>query len=250
MIAFLQGKVEEVQEKMAEIKAKDRQLHDQQAQLRAKDDMMVSLKQEQAAELQRIQARCADEQTEVKALTAKIREMTQLSAETQAQLSVQTEEYREAKAHIEKFKAQAGDLTADIGRLTSENINSQAEISSLKERLGDMARRNDELQYTETALEGAKTALVDKCAEFDQFKQHAHLQIKGLEEELRKAAEVTESLDRLRMDEKRIHEAIVLDLTEKLNFACTAKRSLERYVHYVKTTYRDVFHRPIAVPII
>ena len=80
--------------------------------------------------------------------------------------------------------------------------------------------------------------------------QHAHLQIKGLEEELRKAAEVTESLDRLRMDEKRIHEAIVLDLTEKLNFACTAKRSLERYVHYVKTTYRDVFHRPIAVPII
>ena len=51
-------------------------------------------------------------------------------------------------------------------------------------------------------------------------------------------------------DEKRVHAGIVMDLTEKLNYACSAKRNLERYIHYVKTTYSDMFHRPLQVPII
>ena len=105
---------------------------------------------------------------------------TQLSAQTEAQLVVMTEDAGTAKTGTQHLQSQITNLTSDVGRLSSELVHKEAEIAALKDQLRGFAQRGDDLERTEAAAELAKSTLVEKCAEFDRFKEHAQLQIKVL----------------------------------------------------------------------
>lgn len=68
--------------------------------------------------------------------------------------------------------------------------------------------------------------------------------MRTLEDELRRAVEAAEHAERLRKDVERRAESETLSLKEKLDYANTARRSLENYVNYVKSTYNSVFEEP------
>ena len=56
--------------------------------------------------------------------------------------------------------------------------------------------------------------------------------------------EASEHAEHLRKEVERNKESEVHSLREKLDYANTAKRSLENYVNYVKSTYNSVFEEP------
>lgn len=81
----------------------------------------------------------------------------------------------------------------------------------------------------------------------DEARRRAEDRVLQLEGDLRRAVEAAENVEKVRREEERRAQAELSSLREKLDYANTAKRSLENYVSYIKSTYNSVFEDPRLV---
>jgi len=158
-----------------------------------------------------------------------------------SQLSAKVKELTEASAQMETMKSKMEEASA-------AQASNNDEIEGLKMQLKDAAETAAQKDVLLQSLEAntilLKTEIEEQQISAVRVEERARDQINRLEVELHKAAEMTESIECLRREEKRTAETRIWDLKEQLDYSNTSRRSLQNYVGYVKDAYRDVFERP------
>ena len=205
------------EEKFAAVVAEEAE-HDQQA---------AEEKEALESEVAEMSDQLKERDTEVAHLTgtlgAKVKELTQATTqinEMKTKLEAATKELEAKKEAIEELNGQVAEM---------EHTAAQKDILllSLEQNSSLLKGEIEEMKISEVRME-------DRARE----------QITRLEVEMHKAAEMTESIECLRREDKRVAEQRLWDMKEQLEYSNTSRRSLQNYVGYVKDAYRDVFERP------
>ena len=174
-----------------------------------------------AAEVQARFDQCEGQAKEAHQTILRMTEEATATAEKLRQAQVSVDDHRR---HLDASRAKAAELEGAVARL-------QGELETSRRRGAEAEGR----------VEAAEQAMAEHKRLSTEVEMRARTQIEDLENELRKAVQLTENLEQLRADQTRVHESKIWDLKEQLDFANTAKRSLQNYASYVRSAYGEVF---------
>lgn len=187
-----------------------------------------------ASQIQGLNAELKEAEEEQQARAKEIESLSE-------QLNEKVAELTEASAQMEKMQSSI-EQAANAQGANADEIEKQKK--QLKEAADAAAQKEILVQSLEANAVLLKTEIEEQQISAVPVEERARDQIQRLEVELHKAAEMTESIECLRREEKRTAETRIWDLKEQLDYSNTSRRSLQNYVGYVKDAYRDVFERP------
>lgn len=173
-------------------------------------------------------------------LEAQARELRQL----QSEYATLQEQHRIGQAKLEDAIARGRDSASECAALT-------AKIAALENALrAEKSKGEASMQETSVFIRRLEETIAQLRSELSALQSHNSTnqrasgdRIRELEVELQKAMRLTEQLERLRQDHERQSETRVMNLRERLDYANTAKQSLENYVQFVKGTYNTMFEQ-------
>ena len=238
VIANQKAEIASATSKVQGLEAEVTTLKEDLSSVKTERDMIIKEKDrieaDSAAQIAGLNAELKEAEEEQQSRAQEIESLT-------SQLDAKVKELTEASAQIETMKGK-------IEEATEAQSASNDEVDALKAQLRDAvaaaAQKDVLLQSLEANTVLLKTEIEEQQISAVRVEERARDQINRLEVELHKGAEMTESIECLRREEKRTAETRIWDLKEQLDYSNTSRRSLQNYVGYVKDAYRDVFERP------
>jgi chromosome segregation ATPase len=189
----------------------------------------------------RIQAMSAEHQSQVEQALLRAKSAEALAADFETQFMKVSAGLKETQAQLKAMETQLEQAVAEATSKSEQLREAQREVEILET---SSAESEEAATSSEAGLASVAAELHSQKAAMAKLEEQSKTQIQRLELELRKAAEMAESIECLRREEKRAHETEIWDLREQLEYATSSRRSLQNYVSYVKDSYRDVFERP------
>lgn len=185
-----------------------------------------------------LQARLETSERQLILETERSREMQAQLADTTTHLQAYT---RRAEVAETRSQALQNELT-DATSLSNETTTTlEATRQSFIDATANLDRAENDLAAYKQSSEALQQELIETKTNHAEMEIKTRQQIQDLEMELKKALEVVENLERIREDQQRIADAKIWDLKEQLDYANTARRSLQNYSNYVRSAYNDVF---------
>jgi len=232
----------------ADIESMTSKVNDLESEVTALKEDLSSVKTERdmiSREKDRIESSTA---AQIEGLNAELKEAEEEQRSRAQEIESLTSQLGEKVKELTEASSQMEAMKGKIEEATSAQSSNNDEIDGLKKQLkeaGDSAAQKDVLlQSLEANAVLLKTEIEEQQISAVRVEERARDQINRLEVELHKAAEMTESIECLRREDKRTAETRLWDLKEQLDYSNTSRRSLQNYVGYVKDAYRDVFERP------
>jgi chromosome segregation ATPase len=224
-------------------------------QVRSLEEGMIVVKRELVVSKEKIAAVVAEEAEhdqhaaeEKEALENEVAEATSQLKARDAEVENLTSTVEGKVKELTEATTQMGAMKTKLEEATKELETKNEEIEALKYRVAEMehaaAQKDVLLLSLEQNVVLLKTEIEEMKLGAVRMEDRAREQITRLEVEMHKAAEMTESIECLRREDKRVAEQRLWDMKEQLEYSNTSRRSLQNYVGYVKDAYRDVFERP------
>eukprot|EP00042_Codosiga_hollandica_P052226 m.659880 g.659880 ORF g.659880 m.659880 type:complete len:319 (+) comp58445_c0_seq1:41-997(+) len=166
------------------------------------------------------------------------RELQRTQAEhagAQKHVRVQDAKLGDALTRLRNAEEQAALLTAQVIDLESAvRVERSRAATSLAEKERDVYQLSDRLKF-------ANEQVAELRRKSDSLERISSDKTRELETALGKAQALNTHLESSRRAQDRQYESRVSDLRERLDYAHSARRSMQNYMGYVQSTYNSVF---------